>query len=248
MPGPSPGAAPSLATWLAARRATCRDERHTLLLAYEEQVDLRAGDADDIKTPIIHGYLVMEDDEKVARVIKARVERTRLSHASPCIVVRLDVSAIERLEDTIHVLPYDAASKDKLLHTIHHIKTCIPDIVIAGIDSVKRAVIKKYRRDKNAPERYMLLIEGEDLLSVLAIPGIDARRTTCNHIYTIEHTLGIEAARAMIIKMWDSVLMLASFEKTTDVLFDAAVHRRTDAQMGVSQQIIFGAPIKAGTG
>jgi hypothetical protein len=48
--------------------------------------------------------------------------------------------------------------------------------------------------------------------------------------------------------MKDSVLMLASFEKTTDHLFDAAVHSRKDAIVGVSECIIMGTPIPLGTG
>ena len=42
--------------------------------------------------------------------------------------------------------------------------------------------------------------------------------------------------------------MLALFEKTTDHLFDAAVHSRTDAIVGVSECIIMGIPIPLGTG
>ena len=42
--------------------------------------------------------------------------------------------------------------------------------------------------------------------------------------------------------------MLASFEKTTDHLFEAAVHSRTDAIRGVSVCIILGIPIPLGTG
>eukprot|EP01060_Flectonema_neradi_P006863 TRINITY_DN14720_c0_g1_i1.p1 TRINITY_DN14720_c0_g1~~TRINITY_DN14720_c0_g1_i1.p1 ORF type:complete len:1471 (+),score=275.26 TRINITY_DN14720_c0_g1_i1:63-4475(+) len=49
-------------------------------------------------------------------------------------------------------------------------------------------------------------------------------------------------------KMRDSVMMLASFEKTTDILFDAAAHSRKDDKLGVSEKIIMGAPIKLGTG
>ena len=44
--------------------------------------------------------------------------------------------------------------------------------------------------------------------------------------------LGI--TRFGMAKMKDSVLMLASFEKTTDHLFDAALHGRTDTIDGVS--------------
>ena len=42
--------------------------------------------------------------------------------------------------------------------------------------------------------------------------------------------------------------MLASFEKTTDHLFDAAVHGRSDSVVGVSECIIMGSPVPLGTG
>ena len=58
--------------------------------------------------------------------------------------------------------------------------------------------------------------------------------------------LGI--TRFGIAKMKDSVLMLASFEKTTDHLFEAAVRRTTDTINGVSESIIMGIPIPVGTG
>jgi DNA-directed RNA polymerase III subunit RPC1 len=58
--------------------------------------------------------------------------------------------------------------------------------------------------------------------------------------------LGI--TRYGISKIRDSVLMLASFERTTDHLFDAAVHSRHDSVEGVSECIIMGMPIGNGTG
>ena len=58
--------------------------------------------------------------------------------------------------------------------------------------------------------------------------------------------LGI--TRFGIAKMKDSVLMLASFEKTPDHLFDAAIHSRVDPVRGVSESIIVGVPIPLGTG
>ena len=49
--------------------------------------------------------------------------------------------------------------------------------------------------------------------------------------------------------MKDSVLMLASFEKTTDHLFDAALFGKSDAIAGVSESIIMGNPAQTvGTG
>lgn len=48
--------------------------------------------------------------------------------------------------------------------------------------------------------------------------------------------------------MKDSVLHTASFEKTADHLFDAAIHGRVDDVVGVSESIIMGIPMPTGTG
>jgi len=60
------------------------------------------------------------------------------------------------------------------------------------------------------------------------------------------NVLGI--TRFGVQKMRDSTLMLASFEKTTDHLFDSAVRGRRDDIEGVSECIIMGLPIPLGTG
>ncbi|XP_027345912.1 DNA-directed RNA polymerase III subunit 1 [Abrus precatorius] len=51
-----------------------------------------------------------------------------------------------------------------------------------------------------------------------------------------------------ISKMGKSVLMLASFERTADILFQASVHGKDDLIEGVSESIIMGIPIRIGTG
>jgi DNA-directed RNA polymerase III subunit RPC1 len=48
--------------------------------------------------------------------------------------------------------------------------------------------------------------------------------------------------------MKDSVLMLASFERTVDFLFNAAVYSKSDTIEGVSECIIMGTPMATGTG
>ncbi|KAG4301444.1 hypothetical protein PCK1_002370 [Pneumocystis canis] len=58
--------------------------------------------------------------------------------------------------------------------------------------------------------------------------------------------LGI--TRFGVAKMKNSVLMLASFEKTTDHLFDAAARLTKDSIEGVSECIILGKPAPIGTG
>lgn len=78
--------------------------------------------------------------------------------------------------------------------------------------------------------------------------GIDSRHLLLlSDVMTFKgEVLGI--TRFGVSKMRESVLMLASFEKTTDHLFDAAVHGRSDAIVGVSECIIMGIPIPLGTG
>jgi len=58
--------------------------------------------------------------------------------------------------------------------------------------------------------------------------------------------LGI--TRHGLAKMKESVLMLASFEKTSDHLFDAAYYGQKDTINGVSECIIMGIPMRVGTG
>jgi len=58
--------------------------------------------------------------------------------------------------------------------------------------------------------------------------------------------LGI--TRFGVAKMKESVLMLESFEKTADHLFEAAVRGAVDDISGVSESIIMGVPIPVGTG
>merc|ERR1719195_2147440 len=107
-------------------------------------------------------------------------------------------------------------------------------------------------------------------LEVAATLGIEAaRKTIMNEIkYTMEsHGMSIDIRHIQLLadlmtcrgevlgitrhgmaKMKESVLMLASFEKTADHLFDAAYYGQKDAIRGVSECIIMGIPMHVGTG
>jgi len=89
--------------------------------------------------------------------------------------------------------------------------------------------------------------EIENIMSAYGI-GIDWRHLLLlSDIMTFKgEVLGI--TRFGVSKMRESVLMLASFEKTTDHLFDAAVHGRTDRIVGVSECIIMGMGMGIGSG
>jgi DNA-directed RNA polymerase III subunit RPC1 len=102
---------------------------------------------------------------------------------------------------------------------------------VLGIEAARRTIMSEIKYvmssyGMNVDDRHVML-----LADVMSSKG---------------EILGI--TRFGIGKMKDSVLMLASFEKTTDHLFDAAVHARNDAVRGVSECIITGSPIPLGTG
>merc|ERR1719238_219258 len=75
----------------------------------------------------------------------------------------------------------------------------------------------------------------------------------CRHVQMLAdcmtyrgQVLGIN--RYGISRMRTSALMLASFERTNDHIFDAAAHSRKDPVTGVSECIILGSTVNLGTG
>ncbi|CAD6583201.1 MAG: hypothetical protein CYPHOPRED_002256 [Cyphobasidiales sp. Tagirdzhanova-0007] len=102
------------------------------------------------------------------------------------------------------------------------------------------------------------------ILDVYHVLGIEAaRKSICDQIdHTMSsHGLSVDARHTMLLgdvmcfkgeilgitrfgvaKLKDSTLMLASFEKTTDHLFEAAFHSKRDSVSGISEAIIMGMP------
>lgn len=278
-----------------------------------------------INTPIITAPLETDNDVKVARIVKGRVETTKLGdiaksitavlRSTDCYVrVQLDRQTIEDLqlsvngwsvaraiestkklkaklkcsvesrEDTVTVRLGPAIMNSVgMLQALHHLKVEVANVVVEGISTVSRAVINETK------QTYNLLVEGYDLLSVMGTLGVKGTQATSNHIIEVWKVLGIEAARATIMKeihttmeshglnvdprhvalladimtyrgevlgitrfgiakMKESVLMLASFEKTADHLFEAALRGTADDISGVSECIIMGTPMPVGTG
>ena len=136
-------------------------------------------------------------------------------------------------------------------------------------------------------QMYKVMVEGYGLRFCMNTDGVDPYTTETNSIIETFQVLGIEAARAKIIKELaevtkdltidprhmvlladsmtrkgevlgitrfglakngDSVLQLASFEKTADHLFDAAALGKKDAIEGVSESVIMGKEMTIGTG
>ncbi|KSW11649.1 DNA-directed RNA polymerase subunit A'' [Pyrodictium occultum] len=76
---------------------------------------------------------------------------------------------------------------------------------IKGIKKIRRVIIQSMTNEEGRTE-YFLVTEGSNLKEVLEVPGVDPRRVYTNNIHEIEEVLGIEAARAMLIKEMKDVL------------------------------------------
>uniref|UniRef100_A0A6G3MKE3 DNA-directed RNA polymerase n=1 Tax=Henneguya salminicola TaxID=69463 RepID=A0A6G3MKE3_HENSL len=107
-------------------------------------------------------------------------------------------------------------------------------------------------------------------ITVLKVLGVEAaRQTIINEVsYTMKnHGINVDIRHFTLLadlmscsgeilgitryglsKMKESTLMLASFEKTADHLFDAAFYSSQNKIRGVSESIIVGSPIGVGTG
>jgi DNA-directed RNA polymerase III subunit RPC1 len=100
---------------------------------------------------------------------------------------------------------------------------------VLGIEAARTTIaveIGEVMKDMNIDPRHMQL-----LADVMTYKG---------------EVLGI--TRFGLSKMRDSVLQLASFEKTPDHLFEAAAGMKTDQIEGVSECIIMGQTMSVGTG
>ncbi|MFX1577460.1 MAG: DNA-directed RNA polymerase subunit A'' [Promethearchaeota archaeon] len=187
-------------------------------------------------TPTMNVYLDEDyrDKEKQARNVAQRIEQTRVERiaesveidlAEGGIVVILDPNLMEdkgttpeliaeRLDkvrpnlgevtqdgNRIIVSPTlregeEAMHMAKLQKTFDKVRNGL----IKGQDGIKRVLIKK-----EGPE-WVLYTEGTNLKGVLRTKGVDTTRTISNHIHEIAETLGIEAARQVIINEAKDVL------------------------------------------
>lgn len=87
--------------------------------------------------------------------------------------------------------------KESTFFSIEKAKKQLLSTKICGFESANRVVINRLSSHQ---DEYELLIEGRCLSKVLGTPGIDPYSTFSNDILEIERTLGIEAARSVIIR------------------------------------------------
>ncbi|MGQ9468425.1 MAG: DNA-directed RNA polymerase subunit A' [Nitrososphaerales archaeon] len=74
------------------------------------------------------------------------------------------------------------------------LKNKIMNTRVKGVSGIEHVTLVK------KDDEWIIQTAGSNLMKVLRMPGVDPVRTTTNSIYEIETTLGIEAARAALVK------------------------------------------------
>lgn len=97
----------------------------------------------------------------------------------------------------ILVRPDSAKHGHALNSELSRLMNALPNVVIAGLANVSRAVIAV--DDTTKPESYKLCVEGTGLGPVMATYGVIGSKTKCNNVWEVYQTLGIEAARTTIM-------------------------------------------------
>lgn len=269
---------PSQQQALTSRAVTGLMERVTLKEVATEMVEVVSSNRFYIQV-----YLNMPLIRKLMLPINAVAVRQRILQAAakPMSALRhLREDCVEVVSlDSLLVYPYE--SDPRTAHfNVQYLLTVLPDIVVGGIAGVNRVMVANGGAE--------LLAEGAELRAVMTLPHVDGTRTKCNHVAVVEKTLGIEAARQVIVneisgilkayslsidvrhvylladvmtsrgvvlgitrygiqKMNNNVLTMASFERTTEHLYNAAVMQRADTKLSVSESIIIGKPVPLGT-
>ncbi|KAG5220537.1 beta and beta-primes of DNA dependent RNA-polymerase [Salix suchowensis] len=205
-----------------------------------------------ISTPIISCRLVTCNSEPSARIVKGRLEKTLLGDA---------ITMIPR-KNRLRIY---VDGQDKF-YRLREFKRNLAAVVVKGVPTIARAIINIKDKDDRRGKKGVIgeQTTSNHVIEVAQVLGIEAaRRTIINEIqYTMKsHDMIIDPRHVMLLgdvmtykgevlgitrfgvaKMKDSVMMLASFEKTTDHLFDASAYGKNDSIAGVSESIIMGNP------
>lgn len=188
----------------------------------------------------------------VSPVDKLKGSKTKVKED---IEIFLRVQAIKRLLPEIPIRGYPEASRaiiktddvgrNALLVEGYGLRACMTTEGVDGCATKTNSVMEM---------REVLGIEAarktiiDEIGVVMGDMGIDPRHMQLlADVMTFKgEVLGI--TRFGLSKMRDSVLQLASFEKTPDHLFEAAWHMKRDKIEGVSECIIMGQSMSIGTG
>jgi len=131
-------------------------------------------------------YVAPESEEVVIQLDRTMMEDRGVTPKELQDVLRLPNCTLRAKEEKLYLKPKKVEPR-KLLDkvTSHHVK---------GIPGIRRVLVTEEKGE------WVIRTDGSNLPKALDVFGVDPTRTITNHIHEIAKTLGIEAARNVIIK------------------------------------------------
>jgi DNA-directed RNA polymerase subunit A' len=132
-------------------------------------------------------YVDPEKEEVVIKLDLAMMEDRGVSLDELEKKLRLPKCTLRVEDDQIYIKPEKPKNVKKLLDKLstYHVK---------GLTDISRVLVTEEGRE------WVIRTDGSNLSRVLEVRGVDPKRTFTNHIHETAETLGIEAARNLIIK------------------------------------------------
>jgi DNA-directed RNA polymerase subunit A' len=179
------------------------------------------------KTPTMEVYLDKEhNNEKDARTVAEKIKEIKLKNimsdiaidfGTKLIKISIDNNALKRAHITIgkavEVLNEKGFSAKKAgdgiilemkkedFKTIYKTKEKIKEVILTGVKKITQVLVSKRDRD------YVILTAGSNLKDISKIKGVNSDKVFTNDIHEISNVLGIEAAREVIIREIDKVIV-----------------------------------------
>jgi DNA-directed RNA polymerase III subunit RPC1 len=150
-------------------------------------------------------FLLIKLDLERIRVLGLEINAETIRYSLCTSKLRLKPNQIEIHGSSIIVIHPDHQKNGHMINVeLQRLVSLVPNVVIAGIPNVSRAVIAI--DDSHGAATYKLCVEGAGLREVMATYGVIGKNTKSNNIWEVANTLGIEAARTTIIHEIKSVM------------------------------------------
>jgi len=190
-------------------------------------------------TPMMKIYLKEEYKNNVEKVLEIarRLEYTKVQNvvssididlANFALILTLDpdmmrdkgvsfsdvVSALKKLKLPEHEIE-ESEEENRItitftnlsdIMTLFKLREKVLNAKIKGLKGIKRAIVRK------EGDEYVIYTDGSDLAAVVELPEVDTTRIWTNNIFEIQKVLGIEAARAHIVREIKRVLDEQGFD------------------------------------
>jgi len=143
-------------------------------------------DIADIETDITNMQIIVHPDK-----VKLKTKNISMDDIEESLGKKTRVkNEVERVGEDKFIIKSAELSYKRLQQLLELTKA----LKIKGIEGIARAILRK------EAEGYVVYTEGSNLAKVLQIPSVDHSKIQTNNILEINDVLGIEAARAAIIR------------------------------------------------